>query len=87
MNILGSTDEMMAAVAMSKHKLLEAKLAQLEVDAASQADRKKNDAVTSRMSLMSACENVLEKHPTWSREKLLKFFPEFEEIVDAVMEE
>jgi hypothetical protein len=30
---------------------------------------------------------MVKSHPTWSKEKILKYFPEYEPIVDLVMED
>jgi hypothetical protein len=73
-------DDSLAAFFNENKKLIESKLSQVK-------SSRNADAVIDRMRLLTSCEELVKNHPSWLKETILSFFPEFREIIDLVMNE
>jgi hypothetical protein len=74
------TDESVALLMVEQQLLAKAKLEKEKVSIAAHKAHV-------RGKLLQMCEQMVKSHPTWSKEKILKYFPEYEPIIDLVMED
>lgn len=43
--------------------------------------------VNHRLAMIKRCKEFVDAHPLWNREKIIKCIPQFEDVLDLVMEE
>jgi hypothetical protein len=48
--------------------------------------RAKRDELDQQIHLLQKCEEVVKSHPTWPKQRILRIFPQFKTVIDAVME-
>ena len=90
-SILGDDVSKAAAkLAAAKEKLVMARAAKLDREAQQQAAtaelHRKRTAVDVQMHLVRQCTKLAEEHPYWSKEQVVRLFPDFAEIIDTLMD-
>jgi hypothetical protein len=86
-DVMPKIDDSMVSLVDEQKKLVDEqkKLVQLQIEKVGISIP--SDRAKERAQLIQSCEEFVEKHPLWSRERIITVFPEFETIIDLIMED